>query len=700
MKSLIEFSNGISLRLGLRNGRFDGVDEIFYRGVPLRSSKLPWNFYAESEAFEHGLRFEDFILQKAVFENDELTLSIRSESRWMPRSQAADAMGESRIKSRRLENPSALFTWKFKAITERLYENEWSGLSMSLGYQCPGYPIHWLMEAATWEIGGQAEGAVLIQQDVSTIQLEQPVRKEDSFSTIEKFFTEGWGGSYPMDMLPRAAGACICDFQVKDDLALCLFTEKPGLSRARLDKFAGENVIHYLDRSYFPLSDEARAPERKLLIFQAPQRLERHEWRNLWLDCFTEVRRRILDFYQFELEVPEPCSGGHLWDDDLKVQGEKWADSLERDIPEYARLGYRQLYIHGVWESITSDPNPPTPGNICCPYAFRFAEAFGGAERMKKLNEEAEGRGLRLMQWFSFHLSKYAPIWEKHPDWVLKEANGDPWDGNYQSLWSGRMRSGYGKHFQKEVEEVQKDTGIAGIFWDSYQNLGVTGLDWGASDKAPQAEEIFRMQGELQRRGFRQRVEVISIFGVSAVAIFGFSDNMFRRRLWNDFVEGDQAFALMDCSPSFFTGGENHLGPDRLSPEYYFWMAAHRVLPGMGANPWETEGSGRPRFPGGDLAEDYGRVNHLYNRALPRMKRLRLRENGSHVLWLDAAGAPAVLWVFKDAEYSGREAVTDLETGQKAVDCLLKAGKVYFLDKAPRQSLLHGKQAPVKAVGV
>ena len=38
----------------------------------------------------------------------------------------------------------------------------------------------------------------------------------------------------------RAAGAAICDFQVKNDVALCLFAERPGLTRARLEKVAGE----------------------------------------------------------------------------------------------------------------------------------------------------------------------------------------------------------------------------------------------------------------------------------------------------------------------------------------------------------------------------------------------------------------------------------------------------------------------------
>ena len=142
-------------------------------------------------------------------------------------------MGDARVKARRVRQPVAEFRWTFRRITERVWENDFEGLAMRLEIDSPGHPLHWVIEDTTWEIGGEADGATLIQQDVSTIDLEQADRKDNAFSTIEKFFTDGWGGAYPMDMLPRAAGAAICDFQVKGNTALCLFAEKPGLTRAR-----------------------------------------------------------------------------------------------------------------------------------------------------------------------------------------------------------------------------------------------------------------------------------------------------------------------------------------------------------------------------------------------------------------------------------------------------------------------------------
>jgi hypothetical protein len=451
------------------------------------------------------------------------------------------------------------------------------------------------------------------------------------------------------------------------------------MTRARLEKFAGENVIHHLDRAYFPLGTEVRAPERKLLVHQATAPLQRHEARNLWLDCFTESRKRILGSYGFELEIPEPSSGGHLWDRELKEMGERWADPYEQDFAAYARLGYRQLYLHGVWESITSDPHPKEEGNICCPYNFRFAEAFGGAKRMKQLATAAETQGLRLMQWFSFHLSKFATVWKDHPDWLLREASGDPWDGGYKELWSGRMRSEYAADFKNQIDAVMDDTGISGIFWDSYHNLGVLAVDWGAPDKAPQADEIFHMQAELQRKGFRQWIEASTIFGVSRVGLFGFEDTKFRRRLWQDFVAGDQAFALLDSSPGFFLAhAEPLLTEDRLSPAKYYWMAAHRVLPGLGSNPW----GGGDRFPGGERAEEYARVNHLYNACLPHMHRLRLQPDGTHVLWLDEANHPTVLWTFRDTDLVHQGTLTDLENGETVTatgSIRLTGGKVYGL---------------------
>jgi hypothetical protein len=673
------FSNGLSLELDEKDGLFRGIGTVRHDGIALRSSRLPWIFHTESEEGGRGVRFETFRLVEICQTEDEVILTLKSQGGWMARLQAADAMGEARISPRRIEVPEAVFLWRFRAITETLHESEWQGLAMTIECRSENAPIHWIMESATWEIDGEADGCLLIQQDTSAIPFEQEARVDSAFSTIEKFFTDGWGGSYPMDMMPRAAGACICDFQSKGRTALCLFSEQPGLTRARLDKFSDENVIHYLDRPYFPLGTQTRSPERKLLVHHARRPLARHEARNLWLDCFTEVRRRILKHYDFELEIPEPSTGGHLWDDDLKQRMASWVEPMERDLAEYARLGYRQLFFHGVWDSITSDPHPPMPGNICHPYSFCFAESFGGAAGMKKMAAAAHAQGLRLMQWFSFHLSKFAPIWKAHPDWVLQEANGDPWDGNYQTLWSGRMRSGYGEVFQKQIEAVMKETGIDGIFWDSYHNLGVQAVDWSAPDKAPQADEIFRMQAALQKRGFQQWIEATTIFGVSRVAIFGFENTAFRRRLWQDFVDGDQAFALIDTSPCFFLEpGEKFLTEDRLSPDHYFWLAAHRVLPGLPSDPWEAGGD---RFPGGDLAGDYARTNHLYNSVISRMKRLRLQDGGTHVVWLDETDHPAVIWTFGDGVSRSPGNWIDAENGSPA-GTMLQANRVYTFEKA------------------
>jgi len=671
----IRFNNGLSLRLATARGHFLGIGEVRAGRTQLRNPHLPWTLYAESE---HGLRFEDFSLQRVTCgPAGAATISFTATGRWLPRLQAADAMGDARIKTRRLDAPVATFRWTFRPIKETIAENTWHGLAMRVEVDCPGHPIHWLIEDATWEIGGEAAGCTLIQQDVSTIDLEQRVTRRSAFSTIEKFHTDGgWGGSYPMDMLPRAAGAAICDFQVKDDVALCLFAEKPGLTRARLEKTADENVIHYTDRPFFALTEKARAPERKLLVYRHPQPLQRHEWRNLWLDGFTEVRRRIHKSYGFRLEVPQPYVHAFLWDPDVKRLGPKWIEPLRVAIPDYARLGYQQVFTHGVWESVTADDRPGIEGNICCPYAFRFSKKFGGAAGMKRLADAAHAAGVRLFQWFAPQLSRFSPVWKEHPEWLLREANGDPWDGAYEVLWSGRMHSGYGRKLLQEIKQVKRDTGIAGIFWDSYQNLGVTGVDWQGPDKMPQAEAIWRMQAKLQRAGYQQRCEVVTIFGVSSVGMYGFKHDAFRRRLWADTVRHDEAFALLDCSPGFHTES-GALGPDKLTPRDYFWLAAHRAIPSTSAHPWKQD----ERLPGGAQAEEYARVNHLYNAALPRMHRLRVTTGGKYVLWLDRKNQPAVIWAFQDVKLPcpGTATTTDGKHVDTAQGMLAAKGQAVYL---------------------
>lgn len=668
------------------DGACPGIGAVTWQGIPLRDPRLPWTVAFESEA---GLAFALSHLLAVERDGSATVLVFAADGRWMPRAQEADAMGDARVRTRRLASARATVRWSFRPLAEQVAGQEWAGLAMRIGVSSPGHPLHWLIEDATWELGGRATGCTLIQQDVSTIGLEQPVSADSAFSTIEKFVTDGWGGAYPMDMLPRCAGSAPCDFQARDDLALCIYSERPGLSRARIEKFADEDVIHHTERPFFRLTEEAIAPERTLLVHRAPRTLDRRARRELWLDCFTHVRARIHAAHGFRLETPRPMVHAHLWDADLQARGPRWTEALAAALPLYRRLGYRDVFTHGVWESITSDPaRSSADGNICAPYRFRFAEAFGGDAGMAALGAAARAAGVGMFQWYSFHLSKFAPVWREHPDWMLREANGDAYDANYGILCAGRLNSDYGRWFEDDIRHSCAAAGSAGIFWDSYQNLGLTAVDWGSPDKAPQAELIWAMQARQQAAGLRHRPEITTIFGVSQVAMFGFAADRFRRRLWDDVVAGDQAFALLDTSPGFFSQ-DYPFGAGRLDAERYFWLAAHRCIPGISARPWSSPADpshGGPQLPGADQADAFARVNRLYNRCEPHLHRLRLADDGGHVLWLDAAGVPAALWAFRDGAVACEQA-RDLDTGARADAggrLAARAGHAYLLgDRAP-----------------
>ena len=149
----------VSLELLVENNRFLGIGAVRYGATLLRSPRLPWTFYTESD---QGVRFEDYRFVKVVkTRGGGRTIVFTAHGRWLPRIQDADAMGDARVKTRRVAMPVATFRWSFRPITERLWENEWTGLAMQLEVASPGVPLHWLIEDATWEIGGVAAGATL-----------------------------------------------------------------------------------------------------------------------------------------------------------------------------------------------------------------------------------------------------------------------------------------------------------------------------------------------------------------------------------------------------------------------------------------------------------------------------------------------------------------------------------------------------------
>jgi len=697
MTNTLHFSNGISFSLLLDDERFLGIGDVRYAETALRDAVLPWTLYTESET---GFRFDEFVLREIEQEGETVTLVLSAPGRWLPRMQETDAMGDARLKTRRVVTPTATVRWQFRPISEKLYETTWSGLAMQVHFSCPGHPIHWLIEDTTWEIGGQAAGCTVIQQDITSGPLELTMSPDCEFTTAEQFKFQG-APITPMDTLVRGAGACICDFQVKDDLALCVFMQPPGITRARMEKFAEENVVHYTDRPFFALTETAACPERKLLVYQHPHALARHEYRNLWLDCFTDIRRRFHEVYDFQLEVPVPMVGSHLWNGDLDKLEDRWTEQLIDALPEYARLGYKVFYPHMPWVGTSDDPAYPFARNICCNYDFLFSEKFGGAAGMKSLCDTAHQHGLHVIQWVAFELHSWSPLWKQHPEWVLKQASGDPWHAKYAwaegALWCGRMRGGFREHLYERLKAAREHTGLDAYFWDSYGNLGQTGIDWGAPDKAPQGEDIWHFQAELQKLGISQRCEMATIFGVANVGMFGFDPQAFTKRQWQDVVSGDQAFVLLDLAPVFFVGpGEDQhtagYRDDRINGECYFWLAAHRCVPCISARPWsvDLDGNTLPSGPasmppGGLFAEAFGRVNHRYNAVLPYMHRMRLTPGGQYVLWLDADNQPAVIWDFADTEapYTGPVQQIGAEEAMQASGAIsLQGGSVYLLGNA------------------
>jgi len=688
----IEFENGFTLVPVCEGERFLGIGEVLYEGKPLRCAELPWIIYTESE---DGFRFERLHGLDVRREGHWKVLEFAVEGTWLPRIQESDSMGDSRVRTRRLRAPVATARWKFRPITERIWENEWTGLAMQVEIDCPGHPIHWLLEDTTWEIGGAADGCTLIQQDMTSIDLEQSVTRDNAFSTRERFFTpedetpearmaDSLPGSFPMDMMPRGGGSSMLDFQVKDGLALALFAEKPGLTRARIEKFRSENVIHYTDRPLFPMTETAAAPERKLLVYRHPEPLERHEWRNLWLDAFTEVRRRVHANYGFTPEIPRPTVWAFMWNYDFEVYMADWVEPLIGALPEYRRLGYTDMFTHGAFEGTTNDFSIPGR-NVCLNYDYKYCDEFGGPAAMKRLFDAAHEQGMTTWQWFGFYLDEKAPLGKEHPEWRLKTANG-----NFAGC-ACSMRSGFRDYMLQSIRTIREETGLDGAFWDSYQNTGVTRLDWGNDDRAPHAEEIWRFQAELQKLGVHQRCESATIFGISTIGIYGFKNDPnawhIRRRWWNTTVENDDAFAWLDCAPAFFTNSEFVEG-EFFGPSDYFWLLGHRAVPTLGAFPWgpthqgKPVPSGGPRLPGGEKAEEIGKINRLYNAVLPHMHRLRVTEGGRYTLWLGEDGEPAVAWAFRDAEMHYVGPVVDVETdAQIHADGQLKlvAGHVYRL---------------------
>jgi hypothetical protein len=129
-----------------------------------------------------------------------------------------------------------------------------------------------------------------------------------------------------------------------------------------------------------------------------------------------------------------------------------------------AEYGFTGVLINVVWDNIELHGGKKNM-NI---WDLSVAEGYGSESALKQLVDECHREKLLVAAWMpSGHLTNTAPLWQQHPDWVLKSASGVP-ALNPSGLTQGDLDSGYHDYFRDRIAGVIRRMQLDGLWLDSH----------------------------------------------------------------------------------------------------------------------------------------------------------------------------------------------------------------------------------------
>ncbi len=228
------------------------------------------------------------------------------------------------------------------------------------------------------------------------------------------------------------------------------------------------------------------AIERTVLLAEGGSRI------NLWTRAFevahAEIRRA--------LSLPEPAHEAVCWwptfaRASFRAVAERCAASTEAD-------GFTAVLLDNVFDNVEFHGG----GKNLNTWSYELCEGYGGAEGLQALVETCRRRGLAVHGWVpTGHVSRDAPMWTEHPDWLLRGEGGEPWNSP-SGGFAGDLESGFRDHFLDRVGGLVRRFGLGGLWFDTHLPYA------GQPLHAPRSARVAETYAALARAGARTlRVE-------------------------------------------------------------------------------------------------------------------------------------------------------------------------------------------------
>ena len=624
-----------TVELRLRDREFLGLGEIRINGMPVRDGA--WPVCPRLETPE-GWGFLNFELLAVEQRGDETVLRTRSEARLLPRQYRTDWYRQM-VPTKLGSGPvTAELDWILKPQTLEIAGETYTGLSYRFHYRGGAAKIHRLTDWATFELGGRADGNLLIARSAFRPP-EHALTKAGRYTSAEEYGPDRARPEWAFrQMMPRFGAQQCFDFLWRPEATLLLAYDRPAYINGLVHKEPGEDWLQVVDEHWFPLTGEVQPPAHWVLLHQAAAAEAVHQGRTRWMQCWQWSREHYGK--AVGMPVTKPFLMCQIADYAIPHQPETGVKILQRVrdeiLPKAAAFGFNAIYFEPWWECNASQPAPTVgcaSGNassvsVCAPYDYAFAKGWGGDALMKDVAAAGRRLGVKAMPWLATHLANRmpdSPLFKAHPEWRVIDYSGAPFDGDYGDLCSGDLNGPFGEYFFNQIRHFTEELGIEAWFFDSYSNLTEMPVNFADPLLRPQIEKVWEIQRYCLEHGVVWTIEADGPFGHGCL---GMPLTPTGPGMCLADYAGERAYTLLDANHRFgydsakdgafpadtyfrslACGGPlcvSQMAPqatlwDWVTPELQGWLKAYRQVEAFMVRPrlladdagilWETPGS-------------------------------------------------------------------------------------------------------------
>jgi hypothetical protein len=633
--------------------RFVGIGTIWIGDTPVRSGRLPISVYTQTFT---GLETDHLELVGIQRKRSEVRIRTRMHFRplrvKLMRDHSFDPIHDLGDWHKPADAGSGDLDIVLRPAADAFNGVAFEGFSYHYEYGSRNVPIFYLLDQASWELGGRITGATAVSQSSCSAPVAT-FRKNTAWSTegFLHFLVEPGGDANPVmtHNLPRWASHGSFDFQYKGNDTLIGVFERVELIRSVVVRDPGQAELKTFDKHIFDQTLTFATSPKKILLSTAPR--TEVDQQNLWSWIFEETEDRA----RAEFGIREEPLIPHLYQN-------FWAgftvDSYYKDLlPAAQAIGVRRLFLDNLKKSAMTD-RTPFPGkfnwNMCCGHEYEIAPELGGNVRVKAFVAEAKKRGVQPMCWTNNDQALSSPLNNTERDdkgWFVRmEDTRLKWGGAYACVMSvlDMATKGARDYFIKSHIKIKRETGLDAFFFDSFYNLGFMPVNYAHCKPRTMWRGLLRVFRDLQRAGIHLEMES---FGPWAQVQHGHPSSYDIPNIFACYRVG-----VGDDYTTVPTGHPlKNVTADDAAGVYY--SLAHMA------------GCHMPLFfPDGRRIDQVWTAEHKraladYHAAQPFMKRRYLQQDGQSVVWHAAQGKRATIFNFARRCVTLPGRVTDLSTG-------------------------------------